>query len=70
MIEHVYKGWAVTLANGNVVNFTDQKQALIYFGDHDTTEMKMKQQAIECGMFTRGFCGHCSQGVPTRMVTR
>jgi hypothetical protein len=67
MTEHVYVGWAVTLANGNVVNFTDQREALRYFGDHDTTEMNLTQNVIQCGLERgRSFCGHCAEATYTR----
>jgi hypothetical protein len=64
MRHHVYIGWAVTLSNGNVVNFQDQREALRYFGERDATEMRMTRSTIPCGLYRRSFCGHCTDGVP------
>jgi hypothetical protein len=55
---HVYRSWAVTLPNGNVVNFQDQLRAVAYWGDHGT-EMVLRETAWPCQVPFRGFCGHC-----------
>lgn len=64
---HVYRSWAVTLPNGNVVNFYDQLEATAHFGEHGT-EMVVKEQEWPCMVPVRGFCGHCTASTYTYEV--
>jgi hypothetical protein len=63
--EHVYVGWAVTLPNGNIVNFTNNAHAVEYWIRRGVS-LDQTVSTINCGMDSRGFCGHCQNNVTVR----
>lgn len=65
-MEHLYRSWVVKRADvANPVTFHDNATAVRWWADAPgEAELNEKIQRIRCGMETRGFCGHCTNGVP------
>lgn len=68
MTTHVYVGWAVRLANGNVVNFIDQDRRDAHrYRDEYGTDITRTEREIQCGLERgRMFCSHCTEATYTQ----